>query len=445
MKEKDYDAIVLGSGMGGGAAVGLLRQAGASVAVVDPGPVGGTCALRGCQPKKVFVVNSQLVAETRALTGHGMARAAATDWSELQGFKKSFTDPIPDATKSYYDSAGVDLFEEDVRFVAPGSLETSSGDRITAGAILIATGASPRPLPVPGAELASTSADFLDLEELPESMVFVGGGYISMEFAFVAAHSGAKVTILQRGPRMLPQFPASLVDPVIEAGRDIGISFVTGASVTGIEKTAAGLSVTTEALGDFTGDFVMAAIGRTPNVEGLGLDEIGLRYSGAGIDVNEYMETSVEGVYAAGDCVASRQLSPVGGMESRVAGENMVNPRSSRVSYDAVPSVVFTYPRMASVGMTGDAAERAGMKVRISSGRMDEWASLRRLGSPPSWYEIVIEEESERILGAHIASPHAGDQVNMLAMAMRSGMSAGEIRRTPWAYPTALSDVKDML
>ncbi len=413
-----YDVLIIGIGTAGETAAGILRDAGKTVAMVDAGPVGGTCALRGCQPKKVFVVNTHLAADSRALVGRGMAQGAMTDWGELQRFKRTFTDPIPDGTRRSLEQSGVDVYVEHARFVGPKIVELAdSGRRLEGTQILIANGARSRELPVPGAEHAATSDDF-------------------------AALSGAKVTVLQRGPQVLPQFPASLVAPVVEAGEKHGITFVTGASVSGVEKTGSGYRVSTKEKGAFDAAWVMAAIGRAPNVEDLGLEDAGVDASRRGIEVNERMETSAPGVYAAGDCVATKQLSPISDLEARVAAANILEPGSASADYDLIPSVVFTHPQMASVGPTPEAARDAGREVTVRSGRTDEWAPSRRLGSPVGYYETVADAQTGRLLGAHLAGPHAGEQINVLTLAIRQGMTADQFRAVPWAYPTAVSDLE---
>ncbi|TVR52238.1 MAG: NAD(P)/FAD-dependent oxidoreductase [Spirochaetaceae bacterium] len=444
MKEQAYDVIVIGTGTAGGTAATQLSQAGKRVAIVDSEPFGGTCALRGCQPKKYLVVNTHLAAHTRELLGRGFSAAAITDWAQLQTFKREFTDPIPEQSRRSYREQGIDPYSGSVRFVDRSSIRLApGGETLSADTFLIAAGARPRALEIPGAEHTSTSDDFLELTALPEKIVFIGGGYISLEFAFMAGLSGTHVTVLQRGDRVLPQFPASLVDRVVDAAKAHNVTVVTGVDVEQVEKTADALSVVTREHGAFAGGFVMAAVGRVPNTDALGLESIGVELDRRGIIVDEYMRTSVENVFAIGDCVAGKQLAPISDMEAKAAATNIVSPGSVRVQYDSIPSVVFSYPQMASVGLTVDDADPRTMKIKTGSGA--GWPNNRRVRAETVYYETVTDAESGRILGAHLVGPYAGEQINIFALAIASGTTADRFRDLPWAYPTNTSDVKYMV
>ncbi len=443
---EQYDVVIIGIGTAGQTAAQALSGAGKSVAMVDYGPVGGTCALRGCQPKKYFVVNTQLVAETRALSRHGVAGQVHTDWPALQAFKRDFTEPIPDSVVESFRNDGIDVFVERAAFTGPGTLKLEpSGTVLQASHFVIASGAQSRPLSIPGGELVATSDDFLELESLPDSMIFIGGGYISLEFAFIAAIAGSRVTVLQRGPRMLPLFPASLVDPVVEAGRKLGISFVTDAEVSEIVESGKGFSVRTEGTGSYEAAWVMSAIGRVPDIEKLGLEKIGVDTESRGIVVDEYLQTSAEGVFAIGDCAATKQLAPISDMEAQIAAANIVSPQSRRVEREAIPSVVFTHPQIASVGLTQDEAEAGTLDVVVKSGDGGRWPSSRRLGGAVVRYETIADATTGQLLGAHIVGPHAGEQINLFALAIRRGLTTREFAEIPWAYPTYTSDAKYMV
>ena len=444
MNTQTYDVVVIGTGTAGGTAAYQLQESGKRVAIVDAVPFGGTCALRGCQPKKYLVVNTHLAAHTRALAGRGFSAAATIDWAQLQAFKREFTDPIPESSVRSYREAGIDPYSGRARLVDATTIALEpGGETLSAASILIATGARSRELGIPGAQYVGTSDDFLELDSLPESMVFIGGGYISLEFAFIAALAGVKATVLQRGDRVLPQFPASLVDRVVEAGSAHNVSVVTGVDVERVEQANGGLSVVTRDHGAFAGGFVMAAIGRVPNTDGMGLETIGVALDRGAIVVDEYMQTSVDGVYAIGDCVATKQLAPISDMEAKAAAANIVSPRSVKVSYDSIPSVVFTHPQMAGVGLSAGEADPDTMKVKTGSGA--GWPNNRRLQADPVYYETVVDARSGLILGAHLVGPYAGEQINIFALAIASGTSADQLRALPWAYPTHASDVKYMV
>ena len=205
-----YDLIVIGSGTAAQVAVGRVRAAGWSVAVIDHRPFGGTCALRGCDPKRMLVSGEEAIDAARRMARHGVDGTLAIDWPDLMAFKRTFTDPIPAKQEQRYTELGVDAFHGLARFAGPDAIEVD-GRAFQARHVLIATGARPVPLGIPGEELVSTSDDFLELPALPRRIALIGGGYVAAEFSHLAARAGAEVTILQRAPRLLPNFDPDLV------------------------------------------------------------------------------------------------------------------------------------------------------------------------------------------------------------------------------------------
>jgi glutathione reductase (NADPH) len=438
----EYDVAIVGTGTAAETAAYQLADAGKKIVIVDSAPYGGTCARYGCQPKKYFVANTHLVAETRALLGKGIAAPAQIDWNALQAFKRTFTDPVPESTESSLSDLGIETLHGTASLTDDGiSVGT---DRIRAGKTILAAGARPRPLDIPGAEYAHTSDDFLDLETLPRSIAFIGGGYISMEFATIAAIAGSRVTILQRGDRILPQFPTDLVLPLAEHARAGGIDIRTGVDVKAISKNGDEYLVSTNT-GDISTSWVISSIGRVPNLEALRLEDRGVDFSHRGITVNAHMETSVSGIYAIGDCAATKQLSPIADMEAKIAVANLLGSGPETANYEAIPSVVFTHPQLASVGMTEEAALAQGRNVIVRSGDGSCWANYRRINADLVRYSTVRDADTDEILGAHILSPYAGEQINIFALAIRNRIPASEIASLPWAYPTYTSDVKYMV
>ncbi|MGH7397078.1 MAG: FAD-dependent oxidoreductase, partial [Candidatus Rokuibacteriota bacterium] len=233
--ERQFDLVVVGTGVAS-AVASRCREAGWTVAVADYRPFGGTCALRGCIPKKVLVSAAEALHAVRAMAGRGVrAGTASLDWPELMGVKREVTDPVPARTEEGWARAGVELFHGRARFVGPSTLEVGA-DRLVGRHVLIAAGATPAPLPFPGREHVATSEQFMELGTLPRRVVFVGGGYISFEFAHVAARAGAKVTILHRGMRPLEGFDPDLVDMLCHRTRSLGIDLHLTTEATAVEE-----------------------------------------------------------------------------------------------------------------------------------------------------------------------------------------------------------------
>lgn len=236
---EQFDLAVIGTGTAARGTAMRIREAGWSVAVIDHRPFGGTCALRGCDPKKVLVGGASVIDHARRMRGKGIAGAPHIDWLALMAFKRSFTDPVPENHEKSYADKGIATFHGQARFIGPNSVDVE-GAELEARRFLIATGAKPKALGIPGEEHLITSEEFLSLEELPPRIILVGGGYIAAEFSHIAARAGAQVTVLQRGERMLKHFDPDLVGWLMEKFRAVGIDVRTGTTVEAIEKIKMG-------------------------------------------------------------------------------------------------------------------------------------------------------------------------------------------------------------
>jgi glutathione reductase (NADPH) len=356
-----YDLIVIGTGTAAQVASGRIRAAGWSVAVIDYRPFGGTCALRGCDPKKVLVGASELVDLKHRMAGRGIVGKAEINWPELMAFKRRFTDPVPKKWEGLFSTKGIDVYHGAARFVAPDEINVD-GKKLKARHVLIASGARPAPLDIRGEEYLSTSDAFLELEELPERIVLVGGGFIAAEFAHIAAHAGANVTVVQRGNRMLRQFDPDLVSWLTERLRAIGVDIRTQTMVDGVERTTDGLRVLTknsngEAAID--ADLVVHAGGRIPDVESLDLASGDIAAENGKLRLNDFLQSaSNQAVYAAGDAAqVGPPLTPVASHDGQLVAANLLNGNSQRPNYLGVPSVAFTIPPIASVGLSERARE----------------------------------------------------------------------------------------
>ncbi|HYP13913.1 MAG TPA: NAD(P)/FAD-dependent oxidoreductase, partial [Bryobacteraceae bacterium] len=377
---RNFDLVVVGSGAAGLSAAYPCRQAGWSVAVVDSRPFGGTCANRGCDPKKVLVAGAEAVDWTRRMSGLGV-RSTDTriEWPELMRFKSTFTDPVPQSRVEALQRAGIEVFHGVAQFTGEDTLEIED-EPITAKHIVLATGATPAPLDMPGEELLLTSDLFLELTELPEKIAFVGGGYIAFEFAHLAARAGAKVIILHRGKQPLTHFDPMLVDMLLEHTRNLGIEVRLGVEVDGLKGMVGQLRLIAGAEMVEVNAAVHAA-GRIPNVESLIPRKGNVAYSERGVTVNDYLQSTTNPrVYAAGDAVASGPpLTPVAGYHGRIVADNLLNGNRQKADYTGCPSVAFTLPPIASVGLSERAATEQGLQFDVKSGQTSSWFSSRRI------------------------------------------------------------------
>lgn len=444
--DRTYDLVTIGTGVASKAA-SRCRAAGFTVAVVDSRPFGGTCALRGCIPKKILVAAAEAVHAARALAGKGVrADGVAIDWPERMRIKRAVTEPTPAGTEQGYAEAGIDAFHGRARFVGPTTVAVGD-DRLTGRRVLIAAGAVPQPLTFPGAEHVTLSDGFLDLDALPARIVFIGGGFISFEFAHLAVRAGARATIVHRGARPLEPFDPDLVDQLVGRSRELGIGVELEADVRGVERTARGLVVEAGGGRRFEADLVVHGAGRIPDIQDLGLDVAGVNVERRGVVVNEYLQSvSNPAVYAAGDAAASGPpLTPVADHQSDVVATNLLDGNRKTVDYTGLASAVFTVPPLASAGLTEKAAREGGRRFRVHREDTSGWLSSKRAGEIASGSKVLIEEDTGRILGAHLLGPHADEVINVFALAIRLGARADDLKHALYAYPTVASDIPYMV
>jgi len=449
--QSNVDLIVIGTGSAASAAAYACRSAGWSVTVVDSRPFGGTCQLRGCDPKKVLVGGAELVDWNRRMQSNGVPAAGLTiQWPDLMRFKHTFTDAVPEQNEQSFAQAGIDVVHGRAHFVARTTLQVD-GDTLVARHVVIAGGARHATLGIPGEEHLTTSTQFLDLEHLPPRIVFVGGGYIAFEFAHIAARAGAKVHIVHRGALPLARFDPDLVALLVEATRDLGVEVHLNARVEAVEKRGDQVIVHASA-GDearlFEADMAIHSAGRVPEIDDLDLESAGVAREKDGVSVNNYLQSvSNAAVYAAGDAVASGgfPLTPVAGMQGAIAASNLLKGNHRTPDYTGIPSVVFAVPPLAAVGLQEADARERGLRFRTNFQETSSWYSSRRVGLRYSGFKVLVEEQSDRILGAHLLGMHAEEVINLFALAIRMGVPATELKHMVYSYPTSSSDVVYML
>ena len=445
------DLVVIGTGAAAAAVAFACREAGWSVTVIDSRPFGGTCQQRGCDPKKVLVGGAEVVDWHRRMQGNGVTASSETiEWSDLMRFKRTFTDPVPEQIERSLAEAGIGGLHGRAHFVDSTTLRIGD-ETITARYVVIAGGARHAKLNIPGEEYLTTSTQFLELDRLPARIAFVGGGYIAFEFAHIAARAGAEVQIVHRGARPLERFDPDLVGKRVEATRELGVEVHLNTRVEAIEKH--GDSVVVHAtmgqqVRTIETDMAVHSAGRVPEIDDLDLEAGGVARETSGVSVNEYLQSvSNPAVYAAGDAVASggSPLTPVARMQGAIVASNLLKGNHRAPDYHGIPSVVFSVPPLASVGLHEAAAHEAGLRFRTTFQDTADWYSSRRVRLRHSAFKVLIEEQTDRILGAHLLGLHADEVINLFALAIRTGLHATDLKHMVYTYPTSSSDVPYML
>jgi glutathione reductase (NADPH) len=444
-----YDLIVIGTGTAAQVAAGRVRKAGRSVAVIDHRPFGGTCALRGCDPKKMLVSGAEAIDMAHRMHGRGVTGELRIDWKDLIAFKRTFTDSVPGKREQNFAGQGIDAYHGVGRFIGRDTLDVD-GRILRARHVLIASGASPAPLGFSGAEDLIGSDAFMELERLPACIVMVGGGYIAAEFSHVAARAGATVTVLQRRERMLPYFDPDLVSWLMEKFRDIDNDVRVRNEVTAVEREGNSYRVRTQtpqgpAIVD--ADLVVHAAGRVPDIANLDLTAADVASESGRLLLNEYLQSvSNPLVYAAGDAAGrGSPLTPVSSHDGKVVAANILEGNHRQPDYRGVPSVAFTLPPIAAVGLSETEAREQGRKVRVNTAKVPDWYTARRVGEAVYGFKTLVEEETGRILGAHLVGPHVDEVINLFALAIRHDLTDADLRTTMFAYPTGASDIGYML
>jgi glutathione reductase (NADPH) len=444
-----YDIVIIGGGNAGFGVSQIAHPAGKSIAFVESDEFGGTCPNRGCTPKKVLVAAAHAMHEIEIAHHHGIeVGPAKLDWSALIDRKTSIIDFIPGAMEDLARSRGT-VYKGKAKFVAPNAIEVE-GNRIEADHFVIATGSMTRPLSLPGAEHLISSDDVLNERELPDEVVFIGGGVIAMEFSHVYARAGAKVTILELMPQLLPRLDSDAVAAISQESERIGITLKTGVEVQGIEKVDGKLRVNYLHEGKqqtIDASRVVNGSGRVANVGELNLDVANVRHDGIRIEVDEYLRSvSNPAVWVAGDAlVSSAQLSPIATYEGRIVGQNIVHDANKSPDYSVIPSAVYTVPALSSVGMTEAEASKAGIEVEIVTSDMSQWFSARFYAETVAWAKVIIEKSSRQVVGAHLVGHHGEELIHLFALAMRHKISADELGSDIYAFPTFTADLPSMV
>ncbi|MCB2196712.1 MAG: NAD(P)/FAD-dependent oxidoreductase [Bacteroidetes bacterium] len=447
---KIFDLFIIGTGVAGTAIANKCVEAGLSVGITDNQVYGGTCALRGCVPKKVLVDATKVVDMATRFKGQVNTSAQEVDWKKLIAFKQSFVDSFPEKKEKNFIEKGITTFHGTAKFIDKNKLQVGD-QKLQAKKIVVATGATTRKLDILGSNYALSSTEFLNLEALPSSMLFIGGGYIAFEFAHVVARCGVKVTMIDMAASPLGKFEQDIVKYEVEATKNLGVNIVLNTQVTKIQKEGDRYKVTGQHDGKDTtydADMVVNASGRVPAIQSLELDKAGIKYSKNGIEVNKYLQSvSNSLVYAAGDVSATQglPLTPLATMEAYAVVDNIINGNSKQPDYTAMPTVVYTQPPLAAVGLNEKQAKDKKLEYTVNYKDASGWYNARRLNASVYAFKIIIEKGTGKILGAHIIGPCAEETINLFSMAIKAGLTPTDIKQLLISFPSMGSDIKFMV
>lgn len=443
-----HDLIVLGAGSGGLAAAFRAARHGARVALVDPTPLGGTCVHRGCVPKKALWYAAQWAQAQRfAVTAGFGSTPGALDWERFRELRQRYIDGIEDSYGRRLPDAGVEVIQQFARLVATDCIELMDGTQMQAGHIVIATGARPRKLDLPGFELGLVSDDMFELTTRPQRVVIVGGGYVAMEFAGLLHALGSDVEVLAHG-QLLQGFDAELTQALQQQMQQSGIVFHLKSAVQALRRDAAGLMLDDSVLG-LKGpyDAVLWAVGRVPNTEQLGLPEVGVVSDKHGhVLVDDQQNTNIAGIHALGDVTARKALTPVAVAAGRHLADRLFGDMpEAKMDYENIPSVVFAEPPLGMVGITEEAArEKYGEAVKIYRARFTpmQWAIVGK--KDKSLMKLVCVGDDERVVGIHLLGPGSDEMLQGFAVALKMGLHKRDLDATVPIHPTSSEELVTM-
>lgn len=444
----DYDLFVIGAGSGGIAAARRAAQYGAKVAVAEFSRLGGTCVNRGCIPKKLMVYASHFPSLFEDAQGFGWSAVESSlDWKKMITAVDQELTRLNGVYQNMLNNASVELFRGYAKFLDPHTLEIE-GQKVTADKILIAVGGYPvKPPDITGIEHAITSDDMFLLQEQPKSIVVLGGGYIGVEFACIMNGLGSEVTQIIRNDLILRGFDDDLRMGIQEGMQLHGIEILKISEPPTIEKTPEGLKLTLAGRhqGNLMADVILAATGRKPNLEKLGLENAGVEIKKGAIAVDPYSHTSQEHIFAVGDCTDRINLTPVAINEGRAFADTQFGGMSRTMCYDNVPSAVFSTPEAATVGLTeAQAREQYGDAVKVYRAKFKPTYHGLSGRNEKTMVKLVVEEDTEKVLGAHMVGENAAEIIQGIAIALKMGATKKDFDATVGIHPSIAEEFVTM-
>ena len=439
----DFDLFVIGAGSGGVRASRVAAAYGARVAVAEEHKVGGTCVIRGCVPKKLLVYGAHFAEDVddAAMFGWDVPHKQF-NWPVLRDNVLGEVSRLEGAYTETLKSHNVTIFHERATLTGPNSIRLESGKEVSADKILIATGARPVMPPIEGIEHAISSNEVFHLEKLPKRILIAGGGYIANEFAGIFHQFGTRVTLVNRTDVMLRHYDQQIVDRLIQISLRKGIDFKFNATIDRIERRDGTLHVAMTGCDDLEADQLLFATGRKPNTEGMGLAETGVELGENGkIKVDEDNRSSVPSIFAVGDVTDRVQLTPIAIREGQAFADTFFGNKPCRVDYGCIPSAVFSHPPIAGVGMTEGQARNTIGPVKIFTSDFRPMKNVLANRNERALFKLVVDDTTDRIVGAHMIGPDAPEILQPLAVAVKARLRKAQLDECVAIHPTMAEEL----
>jgi glutathione reductase (NADPH) len=440
----DYDLFVIGAGSGGVRASRIAASHGAKVAVAEEYRVGGTCVIRGCVPKKLLVYGSHFAEDLADAKRFGWDTEGATfDWPTLRDNVAAEVDRLEGLYGQTLSSNKVQLFDQRAEIIGPNSVKLADGTTVTAGTILIATGAWPAIPPIPGADLGITSNEVFHLAQLPKRAVIAGAGYIANEFAGIFNELGVDVTLASRGDKMLRSYDQEIVEKLLGISREKGIDIRLNFPFLGVAKQPDGsLLVDGGDAGMIETDLVLWAIGRVPKVAGLGLETAGVAQDKDGaIIVDAYNRSNLPSIYAVGDVTNRVQLTPVAIREGHAFADSVFGNDPRTIDYASIPTAVFSNPPISGVGLTEEEARAQLADVKIYKSDFRAMKNVLAGRNERSLYKMVVDGATDKVVGLHLIGPDSAEILQAAAIAVKAGLTKQDFDDTVALHPSMAEEL----
>ncbi len=433
---KNYDVIFIGSGHACWHGALILKMLGKSVALVEKDLVGGTCTNYGCDAKILLDSPFELKEALDRYKGIGVTGDSEIDWTMLMQYKKQYIGAMPAALEGMFAQFGFDLIRGEAKFVDKNTVKVGE-ETYGAKHFVIGTGQRYIPLDIPGKEYFHDSREFLDLDIIPDHVTFVGAGIISMEFASLCLSLGKKVDIVEYSDKALRQYPQEYVRVIVEKMKAQGANFVFNANVSEINRAETGYVLKTKEGLTIETDYILVAVGRKANVDGMDLDKIGIAYSDRGIKVDEHLHTSVRNIYASGDVIDKTipKLTPTAEFESNYIAMDILNPLNGKIDYPAIPNLVFTLPRIAQVGVSVADAEAHPELYRVEKNPVGAAMSWLNKNQKDEHFTFIFDKK-QKLVGAAVFSDDAGAYIDVLTIIIHQKLGVKELQKMVFAFPT---------